>query len=313
MMFGFGPFWDTHMSWDAWKELTSWYPWQSQYPVKLRREFDDRRFSIQLKDSQPIEPRQYERLLRQVKDYARASVARHGLPYHNEKHFEQMAAAATMLFDRMYGGQARRGPLIAIRQAIEIAAWLHDCHHSGCTLRVDSVKPLYRPELGTNVSAEFVSATAANDLLTHAGLPIQWRSFIVNCILSTTFGGKVAQQRGIQNVPAIGLVKTPYFALMRVADVWPPADIYVATQQGIDVNLHEIPATGTITDPIELLQAQLGFQDYRLAEMRNLDKVCGKSITKDGQKIVIHLTQQYRKALDGKFPELVAFTTQRMS
>ncbi|HJP80985.1 MAG TPA: hypothetical protein VJ841_01150 [Candidatus Saccharimonadales bacterium] len=312
-MFGLGTFWDEHLSWDSWQEVLGWYPWHTHYPVHLRREFDDRRFTVKESDAQPIEPRQYARLLRSVQDYARASVSRRKLAYHNENHFADMARSATMLFDRMYGSAARRGPLIAIRQGIEIAAWLHDCHHSGCTLRADSIQPLYKPELGTNVSAEFVSATAADELLRHAGLPIQWRAFVVNLILSTTFAGGVAKQRGIQGIPAIEKPRTAYFALMRLADVWPPSDVYIGAQQGINVNLHEIPATGVITDPVALIQAQIGFEQYRQGEMRWFDQVCGKSLTKDGQATSRRLQQQYERALSGKDKKLLDFVTQCMS
>lgn len=306
----YGDFWNRHIIRESLQEVQDWYGFPT-YPPRL--EYELRTIPRYWHDAaQPMSQRAFDRVLQQVKEYARASVVRFNLAYHNEVHFAEMAHAAVLLFDTIHGPAARTSALLPVRQAIEIAAWLHDCHHTGCTLRHDSVNPLHLPELGTDVSAEFVSAIAANDFLTWLQLPIQWRVFIVNCILATTFGGQAAIERGIANVPAISAVKTPYFALMRVADVWPRQDLWRELQGAVDVNFHEIPAAGQITDPITLLRAQVGFQDYRITEMQNLDRLVGKPVTARQQQDCTWRAALFQEAADGRQPDVLNYVTQCM-
>lgn len=307
----YGDFWNRHITRESQQEISGWYG-SPTYPPRL--EYELRAIPRYWPDAaQPMDSRSYDRILRQVKEYARASVVQLNLAYHNDVHFAEMAHAATSLFDAIYGPAARSTALLPVRQAIEIAAWLHDCHHSGCTLRYDSVHPLHLPELGTDVSTEFVSTIAANDFLSWLGLPVQWRVFIVDCILATTFGGQAAIDRGISNVPAIGTVNTLYFAVMRVADVWPRQDLWRELQGAVNVNFHEIPATGQVTDPITLLRAQVGFQDYRIAEMQNLDRLAGRAITTRNQHECIWRAALFQEAVDGHQPEILNYVTQLMS
>lgn len=306
-----GDFWSQHITTASLNEIWDWYGWNG-YPTKLRREIE-RRYTPRPEDRQPMDARTYDRVLRQVKEYARMSVEAYNLPDHNMVHFSETAKAMTDQFEAVYGPAARTGPLLAVRQALEIAGWLHDCHHSGCTLRIDSIKPLYRPELGTNVSVEYVSAVAANDFLTWIGLPLPWRIFIVNEILASTFGGKIAQDRGITNIPVIHTPTTLYHAMMRVCDVWPKPDIHSELQKAINVNVHEIPAGGKTTDPVQLLRDQAGFQGYRLSEMRNLDMIVGKQITLACQQECTRRAEVFQQAADGDRPDLVDYVAGLMA
>lgn len=310
-MISYGMFWDQHITTASQNEIWNWYNW-SNYPPKLLREIKQNAYVALPEHSRPMNARTYDRVLRQVKDYAHMSVEAYNLPDHNMIHFAEVAKALTDLFDALYGAAARTTPLLVIRQALEITGWLHDCHHSGCTLRADSVKPLYRPELGTNVSVEYVSAVAANDYLAWIGLPLPWRVFIVNEILSSTFGGKIAKERGITNVPVIHAPTTLYHAMMRVGDVWPKPDIHAELQKAVNVNLHEIPAGGKVTDPVQLLREQAGFQGYRLSEMRNLDTIAGKQITLACQHECIDRARIFQAAVDGNRPDIVDYVTSIM-
>ncbi len=310
-MIGYGKFWDQHITTASLNEVWSWYDW-SNYPPKLLREIKQNRYVIRPEHSQPMDGPTYDRVLRQVKEYARMSVETYNLPDHNMIHFAEVAKALTDLFDAVYGPAARTTPLLAVRQALEIVGWLHDCHHSGCTFRIDSINPLYRPELGTEVSVEYVSAVAANDYLAWIGLPLPWRIFIVNCILASTFGGKIAKERGLSRIPIVHAPATLYHAMMRVGDVWPKPDIHTELQKSVNINFHEMPGGGRITDPILLLRAQVGFQDYRLAEMHNLDSIAGKQITLACRQGCTYRAQVFQAAVDGKRPDLVDYVASLM-
>lgn len=310
-MTSYGEFWDQYITAASQREIRGWYD-RSMYPTELHREIE-RGYVNRPEHNQPMDKQTYDHVLSQVKTYAHQSVAVYNSPDHNAVHFAEVAEAITHLFDAIYGADARSTSLLAVRQALEIAAWLHDCHHSGCTLRYDSIKPLYRPELGTDISVECVSAIAANEFLAQIGLSLPWRVFIANCILATTFAGKVATERGIHNIPVITTPTTLYHAVIRVADVWAKPDIWSELQKAINVHYHEVSATGKITDPIKLLSAQVGFQEYRLMGVRNLDKLAGKSITTAYQRECANWGRIFQAAIDGSRPDVLAYVTRLMS
>ena len=302
----FGTFWGSNhlLTEDAVHEAASWgYTYPDSLADELRVYTNVSRKDKQA-DQRPMSEKAFHAVLERVKAYAIASNRHLNLPYHNEKHFREFATSALLLFDAIHGKEAKRS-MLAARQAVEIAGWLHDCHHMGCTLRFDyneadySDRPDYasgiyglfmEKEFGREVSTEYVSAYAANQLLETLGLPVPWRVFIVQLIWATTFGGQQAVARGITGTPALSNPSNIYFALMRTADIWYPKTLHQSLNEAYDVCVLECPADGRIAaeDACGFIRGRIGYLGYRLSTMKHLDSraklLTGiKSVTREGQ------------------------------
>ncbi len=192
--------------------MLSWYALPTDVQVELSGYHPDGH------ELRAFSPARFRALHQAAIAYANNSVD--DLPAHGREHFEQVEAAggaAVAAIERLRGEVV---PL-AVKQALMLALRLHDCHHSGSTLRADAPPArLYRPELGLRVTHEWVSAQATNEFSRRFGLPLPARLFQIMVIWSSTYGGETVRghQWGVPVVKPQGL----WGRLMRAADVCPP-------------------------------------------------------------------------------------------
>jgi hypothetical protein len=294
----FGKAWDRHIHY---RELCGWY---KLWP-ELQHEVDT--YQPKPEDVAALTEQDFAALMKAVRAYTDNSVTYGGreLPTHNCYHFEAARQNGLHLFDRQYGLRATSTWLF-VRQALEIALYMHDCHHCGSTLRIDSTYKLHLPKLGKRVAVEYVSAVAANDFLRGQNVPLPWRVFVVGIIFASTFGHSPAVARGLTYIPN-PQPKTFYHALMRVADVQPMENFKASLEYGALVNLAEIPATGAdsrIKDAEGLVQSQLAFLGYVSHTHQQLERLAPKLCHRAGfHNVVTNHTARLKAIAAGRDPE----------
>lgn len=261
-------------------------------------------------DAAPLSPETFSRVRTAVASYAEASVADYANPYHGMPHFVKHAKNGVML----HGGCIGNGDdaSVAMSQLMDLVGLLHDCHHPGCTLRIDAPRERWhRPELGAQVTCEYVSALAAVEVFEREGLSPVWQLGAVCLILMSTFGHADAVKRGLDFVPKIVLPQNPTLTAFMLADVWPVGDARSGLRDGVHINMLEMPASGKQTsDPMEIIVGQYGFETYYRQPLithfiSQVDH--GHDLLEGGLTLSRQLQHEYSLALDGQAPELVAF------
>lgn len=322
----FGSFWSNHelLTPAVMQEAAGWgydYPASLKDAMRAYKNVDEEK---KQRDQMPLSNHDFQVILTRAKEYAINSNSHLQLPYHYEKHFKEFAQSAIMLFDKIHGIKALHEMLPA-RQMIEIAGWLHDCHHTGCTLRWDYDETLYEHRsdyssgvyklfmedtLGREISTEYVSAWAANDLLEGLGISVPQRLFVVKNIWATTFGGSQAQARGIQGTPAVTQPENIYHALMRVADIWYPKELADVLLENYRVCVLEYPADGRLSreDVTGFITSEIQYLHYRLSTMRRLDERVmaynnTSSITIEGQTCALDHIARCEASLNENDPD----------
>jgi len=255
---------------------------RSWYVNGLPREIEqDLRYYIaQSDDFTPLNPRRFTDVRAAAVEMADRSVAHLNLPDHNPKHFQEVRDNGLAVFD-LYFGEAATTTYLAVRQALEIALYCHDCYHCGSTLRIDAVRAgaLHMPELGVDVSVEWVSALEMWRFGKQWELSVPMLFFMVCVILATTFAGATAQQRGLQNIPVV--VPTHFIScLTRASDARLQEQFLEMIQKSINVNIGEIPASGQVTTYAAFVDNGIGFiANYLIECYQRLDIAAGGSLT----------------------------------
>lgn len=293
----FGPEWDPHI---ALGEMLKWY----QLPSDLQREVDA--YQPRPEDAQPLPQGKFNALMKRVEAFTDASVKGWTLPAHNPGHFEDVRRHDMELFDAYHGPKARTTYLF-VRQADEMFSYAHDCNHCGSTLRIDHKTkagrklPLHLPGLGTNVSVEYVSAIAINDLLRKEGVPLPWRVFGTGKLWASTFGHAQAKANNRSFVPPNPQPNTFYHAKMRVADAMVRKSFEDSIDYAARVNFGEMPATGKQLQTVEEFRdSQIGYMRYNTHCHDELDRIARKSITGRYRKIIAAHATRLQEIKDGK-------------
>jgi hypothetical protein len=253
-------------------EMIGWY----QLPALLEAEY-----SSYMPDGHELEALPAHRFaaVRQAAiAYAEASVEALALPYHNAQHFrltEERGMAAAEAYEQLTGNEVPE----AVKQQLALALRLHDCHHCGSTFRAQAPQPgrLWRPELGARVSAEWVSALAADALGRECGLSVPARLFQTMIIWASTYGGSapLGQELGIPSPNPRSL----WGCLMRAADVCPSPNPVDTVRASIAVNYGERPAIPPATSWDGFVAEQLAFTGYVELCFDRLDTVSGVELT----------------------------------
>lgn len=243
--------------------------------AELQHEYDH--FVAQGSDMRELDQSQWARVHDSAIYYANKSVEQFQNSYHNNEHFrvtEENGIAAIEQFERLTGKTVPG----AVRQALALALRLHDCHHCGSAFRTDALRPelVHLPELGMEVSQEWVSAIAVNRWGLMHYLPMPWRLFMTMIIWASTFGGTTpkGQTFDIPN-PKPTLL---WGNVMRAADVCPPEDFEDALRHSISVLYGELPAAPAAETLHGYLEAQLGFYGYVGHCFDELDRAAGVSL-----------------------------------
>ncbi|HYG83490.1 MAG TPA: hypothetical protein VD907_01285 [Verrucomicrobiae bacterium] len=299
--------------WAPFIDVTGVKSWYGGFPEKVENAL--RTYTFTSKDFDPIPVAEYNKLLKAAEAFADKSVARLKLPDHNPEHFEDVRRNVLQAFDKHYGAKAK-GEYLAVRQMLEIAAYCHDCYHCGSTLRADAEPgKLHKPELGTNVSTEWVSALEVTEFGLEHGLPWPKIAFMVAVILATTFGGKDAQQRRISNVPIVEPAH-PISCMIRAADVALKSDFMKFIVKGINVNVRETPSSGKVESYDVFVTKQLGFIDhYVMPTFKSLNQVAGTSLTTalGWDKVAMAHKKNLQRMIDNEDPGLIRKVKQELA
>ncbi|HKX23692.1 MAG TPA: hypothetical protein VJM46_00495, partial [Candidatus Saccharimonadales bacterium] len=210
------------------REMLGWY----QLPPEMAAEA--RRFRPDGREMEALGGRAYAALHRQTVAFARQSVAPFGPAYHNDDiHFAATEAFGLAAADAYAAGSKRKMPTL-VRQMFGLALRTHDAHHCASTFRVEAPRGMYRPELGTNVATEWVTAMSVNDFMRQNRVTLPARLFQTGVIWSSTYGGSAptGKRLGIPNPNPT----TVWGAIMRAADVCPPEQFGAWLQQTVAVN-----------------------------------------------------------------------------
>ncbi len=286
------------------QEMRSWY----ELPTSLQTECQ-----IYQPDGHELDPfseSAFARLHREAVAYADQSVAYANPPFHNHEHFRQVEENGLAAADAYANGNRQKLPE-AVRQALSLALYMHDAHHCASTFRVDARHGLYRPELGVNVSLEWVTTGAANEFMTARGLCLPARLFQVGIIWASTYGGQTPKGRelGIPNPQP----QTVWGCITRAADVCPQKDFTSWLRKGIAVNYGEIPAAKAADTWHGFFDQLNKFVDYVEHCMNRLDTTAQApiTVTLGWRKRIITLRQGLAQLKAGD-PQLRTFITQEL-
>ena len=253
------------------REMRSWY----SLPAQQQAECDAYRPDGREMDA--LSAQAYTKLHKLAVQYARRSVSPFSPAYHNDEvHFAETEANGLVAADAYAGGNKRKMPDL-VRQVFGLALRTHDAHHCASTFRFEAPRGMFRPELGTNVSSEWVTALAVNELMRRQGLNVPARLFQTGVIWSSTYGGATpnGQRLRIPNPRP----RTIWGAIMRSADACPPESIARWFHQTVAVNYGEIPAKPAPRTMSGLVQMGRGFMGYVDACFDRMDELAGSPIS----------------------------------
>lgn len=253
------------------REMLGWY----QLPTDMAEEA--RRYQPDGHEMKALSGRAYSTLHRRTVAFVRQSTTPFAPAYHNDdKHFAATEAFGLAAADAYAAGNKRKMPAL-VRQAFGLALRTHDAHHCASTFRVEAPRGMYRPELGTNVATEWVTAMSVNEFMRQNGLALPARLFQTGVIWSSTYGGTTptGKRLGIPNPNPT----TVWGAIMRAADVCPPERFGAWLQQTIAVNYGEVPAQPAPPTLNGFVTHSEGFASYVESCFTRLDQVTGMPLT----------------------------------
>ncbi len=253
------------------QEMLGWY----QLPAEMATEA--RSYRPDGREMNALSPKAYDALHRKTVAYVRRSVAPFNPVYHNdEAHFAATEVYGLAAADAYAADNRRKMPPL-VRQAFAIALRTHDAHHCASTFRIEAPHGMYRPELGTRVSTEWVTALSVNSFMRQEGLPLPARLFQTGVIWSSTYGG--ATPKGKQLGIPLPQPRTVWGAIMRAADACPRRSIEDQLRQSIGVNYGEVPAAKAPTTMRSFIERERGFMGYIEQMFDRLDHIGGSPLT----------------------------------
>jgi hypothetical protein len=253
------------------REMLGWY----QLPSEMAEEA--RRYRPNGHELDTLSARAYSALHQQTVAFVRQSVAPFRPTYHNDQmHFAATEAFGLAAADAYAAGSKRKMPTL-VRQTLGLALRTHDAHHCASTFRIEAPRGMYRPELGTNVSTEWVTAQSVNRFMATQGLNLPARLFQTGVIWSSTYGGGTPTGNRLR-VPN-PQPTTVWGAIMRAADVCPPEKFGAWLRQTIAVNYGEVPAQPAPRTLSGFVTRSEGFASYIEHCFDRLDTTSDMSLT----------------------------------
>ncbi|WP_028776425.1 hypothetical protein [Shimazuella kribbensis] len=202
--------------------------------------------------------------------------------YHNVEHFAQVFESVR-IFIKAYEAVTGKKLDPEIVLAILFAAIVHDFGHCGATFRSKAreKEKLFLPEMGVDVSSEYVSMVAADKLAKELGFSVPARVFISFLIAATTYGvdtdeGKRIKINHIEVTDLFGVA-------MRLCDVAPPASMTESARRDNDINISEIPSSTKPETLEEQLENRIKFFGYIVSLMDLLDEIVIREMRESGQ------------------------------
>lgn len=253
------------------REMLSWY----RLPTSMAEE--SRLYTPDGREMNALSGGAYDTLYRRTVAFARQSVAPFSPAYHNDDmHFATTEKEGLEAADAYAAGNKRKMPTL-VRQVFGFALRTHDAHHCASTFRVEAPRGIYRPELGTNVTTEWVTAMSVNEFMRQNGLPFPARLFQTGVIWSSTYGGSAPTGKRLR-IPNPNPT-TVWGAIMRAADVCPPGRFGDWLRQTIAVNYGEVPAQPAPLTLGGFVTHSEGFAGYIDHCFTRLDQVAGMPLT----------------------------------
>jgi hypothetical protein len=252
------------------REMSGWY----QLPAGMAAEAQ--RYRPDGREMTALSERAFTALHRRTVAFARQSVAPFGPAYHNDElHFAATEAFGLAAADAYAASNSRAMPTL-VRQAFGLALRTHDAHHCASTFRMEAPRGMYRPELGVNVTTEWVTALSVNQFMT-GQLNFPARLFQTGVIWSSTYGANAptGQRLGVPNPNPT----TIWGAIMRAADVCPPERFGAWLHQTIAVNYGEVPAQPAPLTLSGFVTHSEGFTGYIEHCFNRLDTVARLPLT----------------------------------
>lgn len=252
-------------------EMLGWY----RLPTSMAEEA--RRYAPDGREMTALSGDAYTALRRRTIAFARQSVAPFRPAYHNDDmHFAATEALGLDAADAYAAGGARKMPTL-VRQVFGLALRTHDAFHCASTFRVEAPLGMYRPELGTSVATEWVTAMQVNEFMRQNGLSLPARLFQTGVIWSSTYGGSTPTGQRLR-IPTPN-PKTVWGAIMRAADVCPPEQFTAWLRQTIAVNYGEVPAQPPPPTLNGFITHSENFAGYIWTCFARLDQVAGMPLT----------------------------------
>lgn len=252
-------------------EILQWYRLPRSMQTELTSYRPDGR------EMRALHYRDYKKLHEKTVMYVRNSVAAFHPPYHNDQfHFAVVEANGLAAADEYARGRPELMPDF-VRQVFGLTLRAHDAHHCASTFRSDAPRGMFKPELGTNVSSEWVTAADFNSFMRREGLHLPARLFQTSVIWSSTYGGNTPKGQALR-LPN-PQPRTIWGAIMRAADVCPPPQIDRWLHGSIAIGYGEVPAAPQPQTIVGYVDAQLGFMDYVISCFDEVDRLGGAPIT----------------------------------
>jgi hypothetical protein len=254
------------------KEFSTWY----ELPIGL--EEDLRNYQPDGTELSALGWEEFSHILSKALSVAHKSVLPSKPAYHNLRHFVEIVESGQELLHG-YEKLTEKHVPDAIKQSFLFALALHDCGHSGCTFRsmAPNPKKLFRPELGVDVSTEYVSFVEADKQAKQVGFNPPARLFICYVIGSSTFGGATPEGKriGIDHIQPNEL----FGCMTQAADVCPKSTLSAAVFDDCSVILGENPTDPKPKTPEEMLSTRTGFFNYVESRMNKVDQLAGVALT----------------------------------
>jgi hypothetical protein len=254
--------------------FATWYPMVSTLAADLETYEPDRNelHASTKEENVNIQRRAFVEAYKTVKNLGNA--------YHNEEPFSHFFEAQIELIDTYQKMTGNKFP-DAVMQAFFFAGLMHDSGHCGATFRsqASQKEKLFLPELGENVSSEYVSMVSADKLAKELGFSVPARLFISFLIAATTYGGNTEEGKRlkIDHIKVTGFFGTA----MRLCDVAPPHSITEAARRDNGVNIAEIPASGKPETLKKQIEARIGFLGYIQLLMQTMDDMVDCELTEE--------------------------------
>ena len=257
----------------------------------------------------PFTQPEYEQLHHDAVRYVRSSVAPYAPAYHNDDmHFAAAEADGLQAADAYAEHNASRMPRL-VRQMLGLSLRTHDAHHCASTFRAQAPQGIYWPELGVDVSSEWVTSLANDQFLQRHGVHVPARLFQIYIAWSSTYGAETPFGQQL-HLPA-PQPTTVWGALMRAADVCPPRDWRVWLQRTIGVNYGEIPATPPAQTWAEWIAREHAFADYISYCFDRLDQTAGFELSaRVGWRRRLNLQREWVKLLGRSRSTVHGFATE---
>ena len=253
------------------REMSRWYKLPPELAAEAKAYRPDGR------EMDPLGKDTHLALVHATVGYVRASVEPFRPPYHNDETHFRAVRLNGMAAMGAYAAGARVEIPVLVRQAFDMALYTHDAHHCGSTLRMHAPHGVYRPDLGVEVSSEYVTAMAVSEFMRTQGMNLPFRLFLTGVTWSSTYGGESSEGRRL-HIPN-PRPQTIWGAIMRASDACPPESFREWLRQSVAVNYGEVPAEPRLRTLDSFIAGNERFLNYVAHCFDELDRIAGVKVT----------------------------------